>query len=186
MSSVAAPERETRRDATAVEHEHVVLMIGYEAFSDYRRRERKSLNRVNLDGVRRSIKGGSGESVAALSATGRLDCRRSRGRMAYATIPAKSAKNTTITTDTASVVISGLRLPRVTYERALRRPFSISMARSSQSRGNLVGCRRVDAVGRRGTVLTNDGGCRDGPGTWLVPAAVVAFLTGIVQAANKR
>jgi hypothetical protein len=76
--------------------------------SDHRRRcEKKFLNRVYLEALRRSIKGGSGESVAALRAMGRRDLRRLRGRMMKATIPAKMAKRTTTTTDAASVVISG-------------------------------------------------------------------------------
>jgi hypothetical protein len=51
------------------------------------------------------MKGGSCESAAALRATRRRDLRRLRGRMMYATVPAKSAKSTTTTTDTASGVI---------------------------------------------------------------------------------
>jgi hypothetical protein len=74
--------------------------------------------------IRRSIKGGSGESVAALRATGRRDLRRLRGRMMYATIPAKSTKRTTTTTETASVVIFELRLPRVRSRGRLGCPFS--------------------------------------------------------------
>ena len=71
------------------------------------RRESKSFIRLNLEALRRSMKGGSGEFVAALRATGRRDWRRLRGRMMNATTPAKSAKRTTTTTDAASVVISG-------------------------------------------------------------------------------
>jgi hypothetical protein len=44
---------------------------------------------------------------SALRATGRRDWRRLRGRMMHATAPAKSAKMATITTDAASVGISG-------------------------------------------------------------------------------
>jgi hypothetical protein len=70
-------------------------------------REKKSLNRSILGASRRSIKGGSGESVAALRATGRRGWRRLRGRMMNATAPAKSAKRATITTDSISVRIYG-------------------------------------------------------------------------------
>jgi hypothetical protein len=70
-------------------------------------REKKFFNRSILEAPRRSIKGGSGEPVAALRATGRRDRRRLRGRMMYATTPAKSAKRTTTTTDTMSVRIYG-------------------------------------------------------------------------------
>jgi hypothetical protein len=75
--------------------------------------QEKILNRPNLETLRRSIKCGSGESAATTRATGRRDWRRLRGWMMYATTPAKSAKRTTITTDTASVVISGApQMPR--------------------------------------------------------------------------
>jgi hypothetical protein len=66
--------------------------------------------RLNLErSVRRSTKGGPGESVAAPSATGRRDRRRSRGRTMYATAPAKSPKRTTTATSTR---VSHLDSPR--------------------------------------------------------------------------
>jgi hypothetical protein len=80
----------------------------------FRRREKQSLSQLNRDVPRCSAEGGSGESVAALSATGRRDSRRLRGRMMYETTPAKSAKRTTTTTDTASVVI--FRAPRMLHK----------------------------------------------------------------------
>jgi hypothetical protein len=93
------------------------LPNGARAAWDHRRgREKKSRNRLHLDALRRSINGGSGESVAALRATGRRDLRRLRGRMMKATIPAKSAKRTTTTTNAASVVISGTpQMPMISF-----------------------------------------------------------------------
>jgi hypothetical protein len=67
------------------------------------RRENNALNCLSAERsppLRRSIKGGSGESVAALRATGRRDRRRLRGRTMYATTAQKSAKK--ITTKTGS------------------------------------------------------------------------------------
>ena len=74
--------------------------LGVPRHADGQCREKKSLKRLSLELLRRSIKGGSGESVAAPRATGRRDWRRSRGRMMYATTAENSAKK--ITTKTVS------------------------------------------------------------------------------------
>jgi hypothetical protein len=68
-----------------------------------RRRKRNARNRLSPEWSppsRRSTKGGPGESVAALRATGRRDRRRLRGRTMYATTPAKSLKRPTTKSST--------------------------------------------------------------------------------------
>jgi hypothetical protein len=58
---------------------------------------------TSRDRLRRSINGGSGDSVAALSATGCRDRRRLRGRTMYATTPANSVKRIATTPDSTGV-----------------------------------------------------------------------------------
>jgi hypothetical protein len=85
------------------------------------------------------MKGGSCESAAALRATRRRDLRRLRGRMMYATVPAKSAKSTTTTTDTASGVILG---PRGCFDDFIR---FCAPSRECRGVGLLAGCPRHDS-----------------------------------------
>jgi hypothetical protein len=106
--------------------------------------------------------------------------------MMYATTPAKSAKRTTITTDAASVVISGLRLPRARSRARLGALFHFYGALFAMSRElRLVSASKC---GWRGAARfwQMTAAIEAGPGMWLKLAAVAAFIVLAAWAANRQ